>query len=109
MRGFQIPLELKIDFLENVVLPSFGVSLENGEPRNNWMRMRADGKYQPHLEDLILAFNWMNRGEQVREERQFLLQQQQLQGKFLSVSFILTSHFFFCQMLERRCFSKRNL
>lgn len=60
MSGFQIPLELKIDFLENVVLPSFGVSLENGEPRNNWMRMRANGKYQPHLEDLILGFNWIH-------------------------------------------------
>ncbi len=31
MSGFQIPLELKIDFLENVILP----------PRNDWMVMES--------------------------------------------------------------------
>ena len=61
MSGFQIPLDLKIDFLENVVLPSLGVHppfCEN-EARYEWMRKRAGERYSEHLEDLILAFNWI--------------------------------------------------
>jgi hypothetical protein len=89
MSGFQIPLDLKIDFLENVVLPSLGVHppfCEN-EARYDWMRKRVGERYSEHLEDLILAFNWIcewGQAEQKliqlkqenREERQLLLVQQ---------------------------------
>lgn len=89
MSGFQIPLDLKIDFIENVVLPSLGVhppSCEN-EARYDWMRKRAGERYSEHLEDLILAFNWICNWVQAeqkliqlkqenREERQLLLVQQ---------------------------------
>lgn len=92
MSGFQISLELKLDFLENIVLPSFGVRPphQNEDERNNWMRTWAGNNYEPHTESLLVAFNWIitlevartelvRLDQKLREERQLILQQQQLQ------------------------------
>jgi hypothetical protein len=38
MAGFQIPIETKIDFLENIVIPLFDVTLDSSQTRKDWMR-----------------------------------------------------------------------
>mmetsp|Transcript_20249 Transcript_20249/g.20954 ORF Transcript_20249/g.20954 Transcript_20249/m.20954 type:complete len:586 (+) Transcript_20249:63-1820(+) len=92
MSGFQIPLDLKINFLENVLRPSFNIRppLQNEDVRYVWMTSTSQNFYDPYLERLILAFNHINSVEQATEEltrlrkelhdeKQFLLQQQALQ------------------------------
>ncbi len=85
MSGFRIPLEVKIDFLEYVVIPSFGVTLHPPQTRESWMREIADKNYD-RLDVLMNMFNTVTTLEQAHArlekeeakfetERQFLLQQ----------------------------------
>eukprot|EP00604_Paraphysomonas_vestita_P002572 CAMPEP_0174817762 /NCGR_PEP_ID=MMETSP1107-20130205/284_1 /TAXON_ID=36770 /ORGANISM="Paraphysomonas vestita, Strain GFlagA" /LENGTH=89 /DNA_ID=CAMNT_0016028761 /DNA_START=16 /DNA_END=281 /DNA_ORIENTATION=+ len=59
MAGFQIPLESEIDFLKNIVIPSFSSRLQhaNEDARTAWMREEASDAYGPRLEHLIRAFS----------------------------------------------------
>jgi hypothetical protein len=86
MAGFQIPIEIKIDFLENIVIPFFG-RLDSSQTREDWMTENAGTVYGDKLPTLILSTNFIESLEEakleraeakaeLREEREFLLQQQ---------------------------------
>ncbi len=102
MSGFQIPLELKIDFLENFVLPSFGVRPphQNEDARDVWMRTTAGNNYDPHTARLFLAFNWIitfgdarteldKLKQERREERQLQERRQENISSYAAVNSIL--------------------
>jgi hypothetical protein len=48
--AFQIPIEMKIHFLESVVKPSFGVAHTPEKPRDLWMREFAGLLSVDHLD-----------------------------------------------------------
>lgn len=90
-----ISLEIKINFLDVIIIPSFGLRypLENEEIRQNWMRNRVQTKFSnifnlDDLEELFILFNTINTLEKAEyernrleeKERQFILQQQQQQA-----------------------------
>jgi Fe2+ transport system protein B len=66
--GFQIPIELKINFLEYVVKPSFGVTHTPEKPRDLWMREFAGLLYGDHLDILMIAFNTIETLQEAKEE-----------------------------------------
>jgi hypothetical protein len=80
-----LPLQTKIDFIENVVILSFGrpppltvIDTSNDEytsSRIDWIRTRTQTKF-PLLtvEDLMLLSNTIHTLEEAKAERQFLLQ-----------------------------------
>jgi hypothetical protein len=87
MAGFQIPIETKIDFLENIVIPFFDVTLDSSQTRKDWMRETAGNVYSDKLQTLIRSTNFIKSLEEaeaeLREERAeaekervFILQQQ---------------------------------
>jgi hypothetical protein len=49
MAGFQIPIETKIDFLENIVIPFFGEPLDSSQTRKDWMTENAENVYGDKL------------------------------------------------------------
>lgn len=104
MAGFQIPLESEIDFLKNIVIPSFNprFQLVDGDARENWMRNSAGDAYGSYLDRLMIAFSTITSKEEAevklketkfelqtktKEEREFRLRlQQQSQGNYLFCS-----------------------
>ena len=68
MAGYQIPIEIKIDFLEYVVKPSFGVAQTPEKPRDLWMREFAGFAYGDHLDRLMIAFNTIETLQEAKEE-----------------------------------------
>mmetsp|Transcript_5496 Transcript_5496/g.5637 ORF Transcript_5496/g.5637 Transcript_5496/m.5637 type:complete len:600 (+) Transcript_5496:989-2788(+) len=103
MAGFQIPLELKINFLENIVIPSFDEdnTPQNKAARKAWMKEEAGDAYEPYLNHLIRAFSTITSKEEaeaklkeaklelerkeakleLKEEREYQLRLQQLQSQ----------------------------
>jgi hypothetical protein len=77
-------LALKIKFLEEVLVPSFGVGLTNDAMREVWMKKRSHetGRSRWECGELMLLFNFIKSFQeaeaelQVREQRAFILQQQ---------------------------------
>jgi F0F1-type ATP synthase epsilon subunit len=108
MAGFQIPIETKIDFLENIVIPFFDVRLDSSQTRQNWMTETAENFYGDKLQILIRSTNFIKSLEEakaelreekaeaklreeraeakLREERAFILQQQRA-GTYISISY----------------------
>jgi hypothetical protein len=85
MADFLVPIELKINFLECIVIPSFGPR-DGLKTRKEWMRERAGNAYGESLEILMLIYNTVETVERaeaklkkVRDERaaerEFFLQQ----------------------------------
>jgi hypothetical protein len=74
MAGFQIPIEIKFDFLQNIVIPFFGVTLDSSQTRTDWMRDNAKDFYGHKLEALIRSSNFIISLDQavheLREERE---------------------------------------
>lgn len=104
MSRIRIPLDFKIDFLEYVVIPSFGEDLhfENNAAREIWMRNTAGSDFNPHLDRLMIAFNTITTKAEAKlekaqakaelerkEEREFQLRLRQLsqQGNYLPYLF----------------------
>jgi hypothetical protein len=83
-----LPLQTKIDFIENVVILSFGLrppltvtDTSNDEYTNSriyWIRTRTQTKFPlltpDEVEDLMLLSNTIHTLEEAKAERQFLLQ-----------------------------------
>jgi hypothetical protein len=73
MAGFQIPIETKIDFLENIVIPFFDVTLDSSQTRKDWMTETAENVYGDNLQTLIRSTNFIKSLEEaeaeLREER----------------------------------------
>jgi hypothetical protein len=74
MAGFLIPIELKINFLECIVIPSFGPHARNdSKTRKEWMREIAGNAYGESLEMLMLIYNTVETLERaeakLKEER----------------------------------------
>jgi hypothetical protein len=67
----QVALDIKIQFLDNVVIPSFDVEPphENKSARSEWLRNRA-AHYGEHLEDLMLLANVHDTYESNSRKRQ---------------------------------------
>jgi hypothetical protein len=99
MAGFQIPIETKIDFLEYILIPSFVVSLDSSQTREDWMRNTAGKVYGDNLEILITSTKYitsLERAERERlAERAFLLQ---LEGTL--ILFSLCSYFLFFSFFQ---------
>jgi hypothetical protein len=104
--GFQIPIELKINFLEYVVKPSFGVTHTPEKPRDLWMREFAGLLYGDHLDILMIAFNTIETLQEAKEElekaradraveREFMLQQQRAGTLYFNLMFFLFLYVFF--------------
>jgi hypothetical protein len=75
MAGFQISVETRINFLEFIVIPSFGASYPS-QTREDWMRSTAGDVYGDKLEILILSVKFIQSFDgamaelaQKREER----------------------------------------
>jgi hypothetical protein len=87
----QVSLSDRIDFLQNVVLLSFGVRPlhENEQARLEWIRDKAGARYGEYIEDLLLLAGALETKEEVQKGRQlFLLQQQTSKSlRFLFTSF----------------------
>jgi hypothetical protein len=85
----QVSLSDTIDFLENVVLLSFGVIPlhANEQARLEWIRNKAGTRYGEYLEKLMLFAGALDTCEEA--ERQLLLLQQQTGSK--SLRFLFTS------------------
>jgi hypothetical protein len=87
MARFQIPIELKINFLECIVIPSFGPCARNdSKTRKEWMREIARNAYGDSLDILMLIYNTVETLEQaeaklerakekLKAERELFLQQ----------------------------------
>jgi hypothetical protein len=74
MARFQVPIELKINFLEYIVIPSFGPHARNdSKTRKEWMREIARNAYGDSLDILMLIYNTVETLEQaeakLKEER----------------------------------------
>jgi hypothetical protein len=102
-----LPLQTKIDFIENVVILSFGrrppqtvTDTSNDEftiSRIDWIRTRTQTKFPllttDEFDDLMLLSNTILTLEKAEAKAQFLLQQ----GKVITfhfILFLLFSHFF---------------
>jgi hypothetical protein len=75
-----IPLQTKLQFLENVVILSFGNPPPfTSETRNEWIRTRTQTFFptlsEAVVDELMLLSNTINTLREAREERQFLLQE----------------------------------
>jgi tetratricopeptide (TPR) repeat protein len=72
MAGFQIPIETKIAFLENVVIhffAFFGEQLVPPQTRKEWMTESAgNNNYGGHLNRLILSTNFINSLQEAKAE-----------------------------------------
>jgi hypothetical protein len=86
MAGFVIPLETKINFLEFIVVPSFGRPCDDLKTREEWMRETAGERYGENLEILLILYNTIQTLAEAESElaayeaksereREFLLQQ----------------------------------
>jgi hypothetical protein len=67
MAGFQIPIETKIDFLVNIVIPFFD---ETPAPQNrkDWMTENAENLYGVYLKTLIRSTNIIKSLQEAKEE-----------------------------------------
>jgi hypothetical protein len=81
--GYEIPLDLKINFLENVVIPSFSPRLPhagNEEAREIWIQERFHIFFKEHsdedLNELLLLFHTITTVVEARHERDQILQRQ---------------------------------
>jgi hypothetical protein len=93
----QVSLSDTIDFLENVVLLSFGIIPlhANEQARLKWIEMEAGARYGEYIEDLMLLAGALETKEEVQEElkeERLLLQQQT--SKSLRFLFQVTLLFF---------------
>jgi hypothetical protein len=68
MAGFQISVETRINFLEFIVIPSFGAS-HPSQTREDWMRSTAGNVYGDKLEILILSVNFIQSFDGAMAER----------------------------------------
>jgi hypothetical protein len=68
MAGFQIPIETKIDFLENIVIPFFDVTLDSSQTRKDWMTETAGNVYSDKLQTLIRSTNFIKSLEEAKAE-----------------------------------------
>ena len=95
MAGFQIPIAIKIDFLENIVIPFFDEPLVPPKTRNEWMTENAENLYGDHLKALIRSTNFINSFEKAEAERDneraFFLQQQLAGTLYFNLFIILLS------------------
>jgi hypothetical protein len=82
----QVPLDIKIQFLENIVILSFGVEPphENKSARSEWLRNRAGTHYGEHLEDLMLLGNVHDTYERAIQEKDKLIDRERDANIFLS-------------------------
>lgn len=78
-----VPLIIKLKFLDDVVLLSFGdpPPYKNGQTRHEWIINRVQVKFNdslgPHLDELILLSNTIATKDEANQKlNQFLLQQQ---------------------------------
>jgi hypothetical protein len=107
MAGFQIPIETKIDFLVNIVIPFFD---ETPAPQNrkDWMTENAGNVYGVNLKTLIRSTNIIKSLQEAKEElakaeferdkeREFILQQQRAGTLY----FNLCSSYFFLSARSR--------
>jgi hypothetical protein len=65
---FQIPVEIRINFLEFIVIPSFVVS-HPSQTREDWMRSTAGNVYGDKLEILILSVKFIQSFDGAMAER----------------------------------------
>jgi hypothetical protein len=70
--SFQIPIEMKINFLEYVVKPSFDVAHTPEKPRELWMREIAGLLYGDHLDILMIVFNTIETKEELEKAKEEL-------------------------------------
>jgi hypothetical protein len=103
--GYEIPLDLKINFLENVVIPSFSPRLSHGdeEARFLWIRNKAGTHYGEFLEHFMFLVDDLgtkveakqelkNLEQDRREERQLKLLQHQTSKSIFDIYFSI--HFY---------------
>jgi hypothetical protein len=125
MAGFQIPIQTKIDFLEYIVVPSFTVTLDSSQTREDWMRNTAGTTYGDKLDILIYSTNVITSlqraeaklGEEIAEraaeraERERLAEMAlrlQLAGTLILFSFHECSYFLFFSLFQLYQFTNNN-
>ena len=82
--GYEIPLDLKINFLENVVIPSFSPRLPragNEEARFLWIRNQAGTHYGEFLEHFMFLVDDLGTKVEAKQELKNLKQERKEQDR----------------------------
>ena len=82
--GYEIPLDLKINFLENVVIPSFSPRLPragNEEARFLWIRNKAGTHYGEFLEHFMFLVDDLGTKVEAKQELKNLKQERKEQDR----------------------------
>jgi hypothetical protein len=82
--GYEIPLDLKINFLENVVIPSFSPRLPHAgdeEARFLWIRNKAGTHYGEFLEDFMFLVDDLGTKVEAKQELKNLKQERKEQDR----------------------------